>query len=98
MSAPIATATRWRLSLERLVRRFVRWKYVVLTYGDYHDRLNRSVDVEIVLLSVATGKRGPLTAEECRALAMKLGVPDEFRSPNEKLKNAGPRTPDVRES
>lgn len=69
--------------LHRLVRRFVRWKYVVLTYRDYHNRLNRSVDVEIALWSVASGKRGPLTPDECRKLALKLGVPDEFRSPND---------------
>lgn len=69
-------------SVQRLVRRFVRWKYVVLTYRDYHNRLNRSVDVESVLWSVSKGRRGPLTADECHQLAMKLGVPDEFRSPN----------------
>jgi hypothetical protein len=84
MNALIATATRWRRSLERLVRRFMRWKYVVLTYHDYHNRLNRSVDVETALWSVASGKRGPLNPDECRQLALKLGVPDEFRSPNVK--------------
>lgn len=82
MNAPIATATRWRRSLERLVRRFVRWKYVVLTYRDYAARLNRSVEVESVLLACAAGKRDMLSKEECRQLAYKLGVPDEFRSPN----------------
>ncbi len=83
MNAPIATATRWRRSLERLVRRFVRWKYVVLTYRDYAARLNRSVEVENVLLACAAGKRDALSKEECRLLAYKIGVPDVFRSPND---------------
>jgi hypothetical protein len=39
--------------------------------------LNRRVEVETVLLSVFAGKRGPLTKEECRNLAFKLGVPDK---------------------
>lgn len=55
---------------------------MVLTHRDYHNRLNRSVDVENALWSVASGKRGPLTPDECRKLALKLGVPDEFRSSN----------------
>ncbi len=65
--------------LERLLRRFVRWKYVALTFRDYHNRLNRSMDVERELWSVASGKRGPLTTDECRKLAIELGVPEEFR-------------------
>lgn len=88
MNALIATATRWRRSLKRFVRRFVRWKYVVLTCRDYHNRLNRSVDVETALWLVASRKRGPLTPDECRQLALKLGVPDEFRSPNTALGKA----------
>jgi len=36
--------------------------------------LNRRVDVENVLFSVAAGKRPMLTRDECRALAVKLGA------------------------
>ncbi len=36
--------------------------------------LNRRVDVENVLLDVATGKREVLTPGECRKLAEKLGA------------------------
>lgn len=39
--------------------------------------LNRRVEVEEVLLRAAAGRRPPPTAEECRALARKLGVPVE---------------------
>jgi hypothetical protein len=56
-----------------------RWKYLLLTFRDYAARLNRSVEVEQVLLTVAAGHRGPLTPAECRQLAIKLGVPTEFR-------------------
>lgn len=41
--------------------------------------LNRRVEVEQVLLNVAGGKRGLLTPEECKSLAMNLGVPEWFR-------------------
>lgn len=60
-------------------RRLLRWRYVLATFKDYHNRLNRSVDVEATLRLVAAGKRGPLTPEECSKLALKLGVPEEFR-------------------
>ena len=39
--------------------------------------LNRRASVEDVLYSVAAGKRGALTPEECREMAIKLGVPDK---------------------
>jgi len=91
MNATIAILTRWRRSLERLVRRFVRWKYIIQTHKDHAARLNRSVEVENVLLACASGKREMASRDECRALAYKLGVPDEFRSPNDK---AEPLPPD----
>jgi len=47
----------------------------------YETSLNRRAAVEEVLTSVANGKRGPLSQDECRALAAKLGVPDDFTSP-----------------
>lgn len=42
--------------------------------------LNRRVEVENALLEVAAGKRPPLSPEECRALAYRLGIPDEYRT------------------
>jgi hypothetical protein len=42
--------------------------------AEYTKTLNRRVDVENILASVATGKRDALTREECRDLAIKLGV------------------------
>jgi hypothetical protein len=57
-------AYRWRLRL-RLIRRS-------------GEELNKRVEVENVLLAVASGKRPALTPEECRALAYKLGVPAHY--------------------
>jgi len=47
----------------------------------YETSLNRRAAVEEVLFNVANGKRGPLTRDECRDLALKLGVPDDFMQP-----------------
>lgn len=46
---------------------------------EWAESLNRRVEVEQVLLNVSAGKRPVLTQEECKALALKLGVPDSFR-------------------
>ena len=43
------------------------------------DRINRSVPVEQELLDIANGKRPLPTAEDCRRMAMKLGVPTKHR-------------------
>lgn len=43
------------------------------------DDLNRRVEVEQRLLDASSGKKPLPTAEECKALAYRLGVPDEFR-------------------
>jgi hypothetical protein len=43
--------------------------------------LNRRVTVEQVLFDVAAGKRAPLSADECRELALKLGIPEEAPQP-----------------
>lgn len=63
----------------RLIRWLRRWKYVALTFRSYGKRLNRSVEVEQALLDVAARSRPALTPEECRDLAIKLGVPEEYR-------------------
>lgn len=39
------------------------------------DRVNRSVDIEQHLFDVANGKRLPLTKQDCRILALRLGTP-----------------------
>lgn len=49
--------------------------------GDRLDALNRRAAVEQILFDAAAGKRHLPGPEECRALAMKLGVPDELRDP-----------------
>ena len=54
-----------------LTRLRARWR--IIRNSGHH--LNCRVDVERVLLEVAGGKRGPLTADECRSLALKLGTP-----------------------
>lgn len=41
--------------------------------------INRRVIVEETLWAVASGKRDLLSREECRNLAKKLGVPEEFK-------------------
>lgn len=62
------------------ITHLVRLRYRLATFRDYGSRLNRSVDVENALWAVASGKRDPLTPDECRNLALKLGVPDCYRS------------------
>lgn len=52
--------------------------------ADRAKELNRRVEVEATLLDFATGKRGPLTPEEAKAMAYKLGVPPA--EPKEQLK------------
>ncbi len=53
-----------------LYRIRVRWRM----WRNSAQDLNNRVDVERVLINVALGKRQPLTPEECRALANKLGT------------------------
>jgi hypothetical protein len=43
--------------------------------------LNRRAGVEQTLLNCAAGRQPLPTAESCRELALKLGVPDEYRMP-----------------
>ena len=85
MSSNHNAQSGWAVRCSALVRRFVRWKYVILTHKDYAARLNRSVEVEQALMDCAAGKRPALSKDECRQLAVKLGVPECFRSPNDKL-------------
>lgn len=56
-----------------LMRLRYRWLFI----RNHGAELNRRVDVENVLARVGAGKRGPLSADECRVLALKLGTPRE---------------------
>lgn len=60
---------------QMLMRLQARWR-IIRNSGS---ELNRRVEVESVLLSVAAGKRDLLSKDECRQLAYKLGVPGEFQ-------------------
>ena len=46
---------------------------------DYDKDINRRAAVEQELLEVAAGKRQPPSPERCKELALRLGVPDEFK-------------------
>lgn len=54
-----------------LTRIRAHWRLI----RNHSHHLNVRVEVENVLLKVAAGKRGPLSKEECLALAYKLGMP-----------------------
>jgi hypothetical protein len=60
--------------------RLLRWKFLILNFKSYKDRLNRCVDVECELALVAAGKKPALSKDDCRRLAAKLGVPDCFQN------------------
>lgn len=60
----------------KLTNRLWRWYYKLKTVRNHARMLNRSVEVQNVLLQCAAGKRAPLTRQECRELAMKLGRAD----------------------
>lgn len=59
----------------RLRRIVMRWVWM----KQYEKSLNDRAEVEQILLDVSRGVRHMLTPKECRMLAMKLGVPKEWR-------------------
>ena len=59
-------------ALRRLIS---RWP----TFKDHADSLNRRAEVENVLWNFAAGKRKMLTQDDCRKLALKLGVPSAYQ-------------------
>lgn len=61
----------------RKIRQFIAR---IRIFHNYAKDLNKRAEVESVLWSVAAGKREALTKDECRQLALKLGVPDSYRS------------------
>ena len=67
-----------RSVLDRLDWFFYRWRLRLRLVAHSGEQLNKRVEVENVLLAVASGKRPALTPEECRALAYKLGVPERY--------------------
>jgi hypothetical protein len=63
-------------NLRRRLERFVmRWRWL----RDYEISLNRRAEVEQELFDMARGKRPLPDAEQCRKLAIRLGVPDKWR-------------------
>lgn len=52
-----------------------RWCFALRSIRTHAAQMSARVDVENTLLDVAAGKRPMLSREECRAMAMKLGVP-----------------------
>lgn len=52
-----------------------RWYYFWRTIPNYAAHLNRRVEVENILFAVAAGKRAAPSPQECRELAIHLGVP-----------------------
>jgi hypothetical protein len=74
---PNSRSKESRLIYMKLVRKIIaKWR----TYKDHADSLNRRAEVESVLWNVAAGKRPTLTQDECRNLALKLGVPSAYRT------------------
>ena len=70
--AEFRALSRWTWLLYRLRARSRCWKH-------YDTDLNRRAAVEIRLWDTVSGKKPPPDAEECRQLALKLGVPDAYR-------------------
>lgn len=66
-------------TIRRAISAVQRFKWTLISFRNYGARLNRAVAVEEELIRVANGKRGLLTPDECRDLAIKLGVPDCYR-------------------
>lgn len=61
----------------RALRRFLlrhRW------LRDYEKSLNRRAQVEQELFDVANGKRPLPDRDKCRELALRLGVPDDWKA------------------
>ena len=55
-----------------------RWWQGFQNYRNFSAELNRRVGVENELLMMAAGRKPLPSAEKCREMAMKLGVPDSW--------------------
>ncbi|MCP1675495.1 hypothetical protein J2T57_002645 [Natronocella acetinitrilica] len=63
-------------SHRKLQRLHARWR----VWRNVGEDLNRRASVEAQLFSMASGKSPLPDADKCRELALKLGVPDAYRS------------------
>ena len=78
LSVAVQTDPKLNSIVQRWINKFYRLKYTVLTFRDYAKKLNRSVEVQDVLVECGKGKREMLTKDECLELVRKLGVPEEI--------------------
>ena len=63
-----------------VVLRLRRLHYRVERFKSYGAEINRRAAVEAELFDMAAGKKPLPGADDCRRLAIKLGVPDECRT------------------
>lgn len=63
-------------AIKSMINRLTRLYFLCITFKDYYKMLNRNVAVQEVLYDVVSGKRGALSTDECKELAIKLGVPE----------------------
>lgn len=61
------------------VLRLRRLRYRIAKFRGFGQELQRRGAVEAELFDMAAGKKPLPTADDCRRLALKLGVPDEYR-------------------
>jgi hypothetical protein len=64
------------MNLRRRIRRLV---YLWKIFRDTGSELNRRVDVENRLWAAYSGKKPLPDREECKRLALKLGIPDWYK-------------------
>jgi len=56
-----------------------RFKYKWLSYRNYNKEINRRVKVEAQLWDYYHGKKDLPNKEQCKEMALTLGVPDSYR-------------------
>ena len=62
-----------------VVLRLRRLRYRIAKFRSFGAEINRRAAVEAELFDMASGKKPLPSADDCRRLAIKLGVPDEYR-------------------
>jgi len=63
---------------EEMIQIYLRVKERIRIMRGVASELNRRVEIENKLLSIASGKSPIPTRDECRVLALKLGTPKKF--------------------
>lgn len=63
----------------KAILRLRRLRYRIAKFRSFGAEINRRAAVEAELFDMASGKKPLPTADDCRRLAIKLGVPDEYR-------------------